>query len=384
MKDIVSVRVIVIYVSAYLLYVPFIKGQESPSQADLDAISVTIAEVQEQIQNTRQQRNNVELALESSEKAILDIAMDINVINEDIHTHQERLLQLEQQSANLSQQKAEQEKLIAQYILAAFQNGREEYLKLLLNQENIGSSARVLRYYDYFNQARSEKISEFQEKISEIDAISSDILETSRILSEREEALQAQQSELQTQQNERQVLLDELDQALASSENELSRLEIQYQEMALLIEELSRTILELSFGTEGEAFANMRRALPWPLQGPLLNSYGENYALGDLNWEGITIGGDTGTEISAIHHGRVIYADWFSNSGLLLIIDHGDGYMSLYAHNQSLFKEVGEWVVTGESIATVGNTGGRSESGLYFEIRYNGEAQDPLNWLARQ
>ncbi|MBN4075869.1 MAG: hypothetical protein COA71_02320 [SAR86 cluster bacterium] len=372
------------FVSAYLLYAPLLKGQENPSQADLNALFQTISAVQTQIEGTRQQRSSVEVELESNEKAINDISQSVTNVEKLIASEQIRLAGLEQQSAELHTERNTQEVLIGQYILAAYQNGKEEYLKLLLNQQSISSSARVLRYYQYFNNARTAKIAEFQKIISEIDAISSEIQEISQDLSAQYDTLVIQQGNLEQRQSERLTLLTELDITLTSRTNELSRLEVQYEEMALLIEELSRAILDLSFGTQDEDFPARRGALPWPLEGPLLNEYGANYELGDLSWEGVTIAGSSGDEVKAIHHGRVIYSDWFSNSGLLLIIDHGDGYMSLYAHNQSLYKAVGEWVTSGEAIAAVGNTGGRSENGVYFEIRYNGEAQDPANWLTRR
>jgi septal ring factor EnvC (AmiA/AmiB activator) len=377
-------KLLSLFVSAYLLYTPLLKGQENPSQADLDALSQTISDVQLQIERTRQQRSSVEIELETNEKAISDINENITELGKLINAEQVRLSELEQQSLELNRRKASQETLISQYILAAYQNGKEEYLKLILNQQSISSSLRVLRYYQYLSNARSDKIAEFQETLSEIDTISSELQETNRNLSVQRNNLLEQQLSLEQRQEQRLSLLNDLDSALASSTSELSRLEVQYEEMALLVAELSRAIVDISFGSQGEAFTNLRGSLPWPLQGPLLNTYGENYELGDLNWEGITIAAPAGTEVKAIHHGRVIYSDWFSNSGLLLIIDHGDGYMSLYAHNQSLYKEVGEWVTSGEAIAAVGNTGGRNENGVYFEIRYNGEAQNPVNWLVRR
>ncbi len=119
----------------------------------------------------------------------------------------------------------------------------------------------------------------------------------------------------------------------------------------------------------------------WPLDGSIVQKFGSRHTLGDLTWEGVTISGNAGADIKAVHHGRVVFADWFSTSGLLLIIDHGDGYMSLYAHNQDLFKTVGEWVAAGEVIAAVGNTGGNRDYGLYFEIRHNGKAENPTLWF---
>ena len=151
-------------------------------------------------------------------------------------------------------------------------------------------------------------------------------------------------------------------------------------EIELLLDELQNSLADIPLDAEREPFANRKGQLIWPLNGSLINAFGTKHSLGDLTWEGVTIGATAGADIRAIHHGRVIFADWFNTSGLLLIIDHGDGYMSLYAHNQELFKTVGEWVASGEVIAAAGNTGGQREPSLYFEIRRNGRAENPVNW----
>ena len=376
--------VLLICVSAYLAYSPLLKAQEDQSQADLTVLAKTISDTQSLIENTRQQRSVTEVYLETNEKAINAINQSISTIQDLINNEQIRFNNLEQKSTELNIQRSNQEVLVGQYLLAAYQNGKEEYIKLLLNQQSITSSARVLKYYQYFNEARTKRITNFREILIEIESISSELQESNRNLLAKRNNLIDEQNNLKLRKNERLNLLMELDIALATKTNELSRLEVRYKETALLIEGLSLAILELPFELQDEKFLSLRGSLPWPLQGPLLNAYGENYELGDLNWEGVTIAGKPGTEVRTIHHGRIIFSDWFSNSGLLLIIDHGDGYMSIYAHNQSLFKEVGEWVTSGEIIASVGNTGGRNEIGVYFEIRYNGVAQDPVNWLVRR
>ncbi len=180
---------------------------------------------------------------------------------------------------------------------------------------------------------------------------------------------------------ERQKLLHELDTMLTSSSRKLEALESKKVEMELLVEELRRSIANLRLGDQEQPFASMKGKLPRPVEGQFKNRWGSSYGLGDLNWEGVTIEAGAGNEIRAIHRGRVVFSDWFSSSGLLLIIDHGDGYMSLYAHNQELYKEVGEWVVGGDIIATVGNTGGEASYGLYFEIRHNGDSVNPSTWF---
>ncbi len=371
----------IFYVSTYLLLSPFVYSQENPTQADLNALGRTITRVQDQIEETRRQRSQLETDIESREREISSLLASIAEIQQQISAGGERLAELEAQAAQLNVRREAQQQQIASYLRAAYQNGQEEYLKLLLNQENISRSARLLRYYQYFSVARSNKIDEFDAILQEINAISVEIRETRQNLQEQQASLQTRQAQLQEEQQERQTLMQSLDTQLASSNSELSRLEVQYTEMELLLEELARAVFDLPLGSQAEEFPSLKGALPWPIEGRLLNRFGAAYEGSDLRWEGITIAGTAGADIRAVHRGRVIYADWFSSSGLLLIIDHGGGYMSLYAHNQLLYKAVGDWVLAGEPIAALGNTGGRGEEGVYFEVRYNGDAQDPLSWL---
>ncbi|MEX2366191.1 MAG: peptidoglycan DD-metalloendopeptidase family protein, partial [Pseudohongiellaceae bacterium] len=276
--------------------------------------------------------------------------------------------------------KNDQQNLVGQYILGAYQAGREEYLKLLLNQQSIDQSARTLRYYDYFNRARSERIAAYNATLADLRLVQEDIrLSTAALLNDRQQ-LGERLDELESGQLQRRSLLQELDQELASSGSELEHLLQELAAMELLIEELNRSIANLSLGEQQQAFEQMKGRLPWPAAGPLLNAFGARHDLGDLNWQGVTIAADEGEDVRAIHHGRVVFADWFSSSGLLLIIDHGGGYMSLYAHNQMLYHEVGDWVSSGEAVAAAGNTGGRRETGVYFEIRQNGRSVDPVAW----
>lgn len=278
--------------------------------------------------------------------------------------------------------KSSQQDLIKQYLRSAYQTGKQEYFKLLLNQESPSQSSRSLRYYQYFNNARADKVEEFSSTLAELNTVEEGIVAVSLNLEKEHSRLGQQQSSLQDSISSRQILLDNLDVLLVNNNSKLEALETERAEMELLLEELRRSIANISLGNDQQDFATMKGLVPWPVEGRLSNNWGSSYGLGDLNWEGVTVDAREGSEVRAIHHGRVVFSDWFSSSGLLLIIDHGGGYMSLYAQNQALFKEVGEWVNSGETIATVGNTGGKEDYGLYFEIRHNGESEDPSAWCS--
>jgi septal ring factor EnvC (AmiA/AmiB activator) len=133
-----------------------------------------------------------------------------------------------------------------------------------------------------------------------------------------------------------------------------------------------------------EPFASVKGKLAWPVQGRIAGAYGQPRGAGPVKWSGVLLEAAAGTQVRAVYHGRVAFADWLSGLGLLVIVDHGSGYMSLYGHNEALLKEAGDWVDPGEPIAQVGDTGGQARAGLYFEIRLNGEPIDPNPWIAKR
>jgi septal ring factor EnvC (AmiA/AmiB activator) len=361
-----------------------ILAQNTPDPEELERINAAIGKIQAEVASTRDQRSEVNKEIQESEKSIQAVMRQIDEINALVADKKTSLPEMEKQAAELEKSRSQQEQLIASYLKNAWINGNEGYLKLLLSQQDPQQSARMLRYYQYLNNARAAKISEYNQTLANLQMVRASIAGTNEELQVKQRELLEQQSVLASAQQQRQQVLAKLDATLSERGKELERLEQEKIELALLLEELRRSLSNLSLGTDQEAFKDRKGKLGWPLDGRIVQTFGSRHNLGDLTWEGVTIAGEAGADVHAIHHGRVVFADWFSTSGLLLIIDHGDGYMSLYAHNQDLFKTVGEWVAAGETVAAVGNTGGNRDYGLYFEIRHNGKAENPSLWcLAR-
>lgn len=374
---------------AFLLFCSFAsslavhaQGASRPdvSEEALAAIEAAIGEVQAEIASRTSERAGVYKALQEIETSLTALGRQIADLTGEVGRNVSELARLRQQSAALEASKRSQQALIGQYLRGAWQTGREEYFKLLLNQENPALASRTLRYYRYFNDARRDKIDTYNATLAELAELESSIAATTSALEDQRRSLTRSQADLQARAGERQALLDTLDATLSGSSRRLEALEAERVEMELLVEELRRSIANLALGTSQQPFASLKGNLPWPVDGGLRNRWGTRIGLGDLNWQGVTIAAGAGDQVRAIHHGRVVYADWFSSSGLLLIIDHGDGYMSLYAHNRELYRDVGEWVNSGEVIAAVGNTGGQEDYGLYFEIRHNGDSENPSAW----
>jgi murein hydrolase activator len=359
---------------------PGLKAQTEADPAELERINAAIARVEAELAEARSARGAVTTDIEAAEKSILDNQRQIDSVQVELSQQQLALEELRARQQVLETESAAQRELIATYARSAWMSGNGEYLKIVLNQEDPRRSARMLRYYGYLSAARAEKLAAFRRTMDDIARIAMDVDAGTVALERQQQELLARQEDLAAGQQQRQQLLIGLDSDLAAHGARLDQLELDKVEIELLLQELQSSLEELDLDEEQEPFVERKGLLPWPLEGPHINSFGERHSLGDITWEGVTIAATAGDSIRAIHHGRVVFADWFTTSGLLLIIDHGDGYMSLYAHNQELYKAVGEWVAAGDVIAAAGNTGGQREASLYFEIRRNGRAENPASW----
>jgi septal ring factor EnvC (AmiA/AmiB activator) len=357
-------------------------AQNAATPEELERINSAIAKIQTEVANTRNQRGALTTEIQQSEQSIQAVIRQIEEINALVADKELKLPELEKQATDLEQSVAQQQQLIGSYLRSAWISGNQGYLKLLLSQQNPQQSARMLRYYQYLNNARAARITAYKQTLENLNLVKASISGTTEELQQKQQELREQQNLLASAQAERQQIVAKLDASLAERGDELAKLEQEKIEISRLLEEIRRSISNIALGTDQEPFADRKGKLAWPLDGRIQQTFGSRHSLGDLRWEGVTIAGTAGEDIHAIHHGRVVFADWFSTSGLLLIIDHGDGYMSLYAHNQDLFKTVGEWVAAGEVIAAVGNTGGSRDYGLYFEIRHNGKAENPSLWCS--
>lgn len=357
-------------------------SQTPPDEAELKRLQTSITEVKANLAAARDQRSSVASELQQSEQAIVQVQKAIRSLDNSIQASSTELQTLQEQAKALELQRKEQQALIGDYLLNARIAGADTSLKLLLNQDDPKLGSRMLQYYQYIGKARSQRVNAYRQTLQTLNEVSTDIMDKADKLRGEQLNLSQEESTLNQNHNARQGLLAKLDESMSSQQNKLNNLELQRTEIEQVLQALRTSISELNLGDSDIPFAQRKGQLPWPVSGRVINSYGTKHALGDLTWEGMMLEASEGADIQAIHHGRVLFADWLGSSGLLLIIDHGDGYMSLYAHNQQLYKTVGDWVSSGEIIAAAGNTGGQRDYGLYFEIRRNGKAENPVNWCA--
>ncbi|MDH5736829.1 MAG: peptidoglycan DD-metalloendopeptidase family protein [Gammaproteobacteria bacterium] len=351
-------------------------------QQKIDALMKEIREYQATIQNSMAEKKELEKALEENEKKISDLQKRIEGIEKDIDKTQEKVGSLETRRDELQSSVNAQHNLIGQHVQAAYVLGKQEYLKILLNQEDPDQVARMLTYYEYITRERSQKIDRFLETISELEGVHQSLLAEHQVLLASKASLAHQFQALAETRNERESSIARLNQYIAQTGSALEERIRNRQQLEMLLDRITASIANLSTPEESLPFSVMKGKLNLPVQGKILENYGNSRHVGKLRWNGLYIAADKGSAVHAIHYGRVVFADWLRGFGLLMIINHGEGYMSLYGHNQLLYKEPGEWVSSGDIIARAGDSGGQQRDGLYFEIRQSGKPTDPLIWCS--
>ncbi|WJW75550.1 peptidoglycan DD-metalloendopeptidase family protein [Thiohalobacter sp. IOR34] len=349
----------------------------------LDQLRQRIAAVQQRLETARRKESRLSQALSEAERRIGRTGRRLHELNARLERQQRRLDELraqrQQQQVRLD---ADRERLRGQ-VRAAYLLGRQEQLKLLLSPEDPQALGRTLVYYRYLNQARVRQIRGLRETLATLARLETEIgAEVEQLAATRREQ-QAALARLEKQRAERAALLAGIRAGIRGGSAELERLRRDEQRLQGLLEELRHALADVEqAGAPQLAFAKQRRKLPWPVAGRLRARFGQPRGVGGLRWRGVFISAPAEQPVKAVSHGRVAFADWLRGFGLLIILDHGDGYMSLYGHNQALFREPGDWVEAGEVIAAVGDSGGMERSGLYFELRHRGKPIDPLKWCA--
>ncbi|MDX2350135.1 MAG: peptidoglycan DD-metalloendopeptidase family protein [Porticoccus sp.] len=365
-----------------LLASPSLAG-EKEDRIKLKTISQDIAKLQQSIKGSSKQQDLLNKALRKAELASAGINLKINSLETKLKSLNTELTQLHLEQTTLEASRKSQQAMISKQITAAYHLGSEEPIKLLLNQENPDRISRTLKYYDYFLQARGKKLSHYRETLTSLNKVEASISDHQLALSTNRDALKQEHQQLTERQQARREVLAQLNKQLSGSKQTLNKLSTERSRLESVLKSLQKSIAKLSLPSTEQPFAGQRGRLAWPVSGRLSKHFGASRNA-SITWDGWLLRAKEGSAVNTIHHGRVIFSNYLRGHGLLMIIDHGDGYMSLYAHNQVLLKETGEWVLTGETIAKVGNSGGREEHALYFEIRHNGKPANPKRWLKKK
>ncbi|MBA54132.1 MAG: hypothetical protein CMK89_06705 [Pseudomonadales bacterium] len=350
------------------------------TKKELQKIQSRIQDLQQEIKRTQSRRSETEEALKKSEQAISDTRRKLRDVNRSMATSDAKLAELRQSQQKLNKAKEAQRSALKQDINAAYRAGRQEYVKLLLNQEQPDKLARQMKYYDYYHQARMQRIQAFNQTLTEIKANEIRINEEVAQLSSLKAELADEQQRLQSAKEQRKQALAKLDDSLKNDASRVSSLKSSQSELEAVLHRVQATLSDLPSNVGKQPFAKLRGKLAWPSQGRVVKRFGNRRESGALRWNGVLISTKEGSTVKAVHHGRVVFSDWMRGFGMLTIVDHGDGYLSLYGHNETLLKSPGDWVEAGEVIAYSGISGGQDQASLYFEIRKDGKPQNPSRW----
>ena len=349
------------------------------TEAQLQQIRAEIDRIREQVGRDAAERNRLTRELRKAEVSVAGVRGELLRLRNERDAGAKRRSEIAAQTRERQQALADERAALGGQMRAAYLIGREEPLKLLLNQRDPARAGRMFAYYSYFGRARAEQIDRIGEHVAKLAELDAQLEAEQGRLLELESARQQELARLERARDERGVVLTRVQAESRSRAASLARLQREQASLEKLLRELRRTVQR--FPTDSKSpFAKLRGKLTWPVQGRVLSRFGQTRA-GGLKWDGVLLAAERGSAVHSIYHGRVVYADWLAGLGLLVIVDHGGGYMSLYGHNDSIYRKVGERVDAGDEIAAVGDSGGRPRPELYFEIRRGGQPVDPRPWF---
>lgn len=350
-------------------------------RAELGELRARMESVRKQVARSQGQMTGERQALMDVEKEIGDVVRGLRDLDRRITEQREALRIFAQERQALQADLAREQANLAIHVRAAYAMGRQGRLKIILNQRNPHLAGRVLAYHEYLSRARRRSIHDAQDSLTRLALVARDVQETKYTLAKLHDRQLEKKERLQERRAERERMISFLEHELENHSMVLERLAQDEQRIIGLIETLQPRLTGVPADFASElSFAELQGRLPWPARGFLITRFGASRGGGQLRWNGVVIAAVRGAEVQAVAGGRVVFADWLRGVGLLAIVDHGGGYMTLYGYNQSLFKEVGDWVQAGEPLASVGDSGGRVRAALYFEIRRNGRPVNPEKW----
>jgi septal ring factor EnvC (AmiA/AmiB activator) len=352
-------------------------------ERELEQVREKISALKASMDRRAAERDRIAAELQETETTIAGTRAAVRDLERQRDASRQRKADIESRLAAREDDLRDETGQLAAQVVAAYTSGRQERLKLLLNQDDPATLGRVMTYYRYMSDYRGSNIETVNARITELAALRAEsAAETSRLES-LAESRQAELARLDDAREERQALLASLRARIAEEGSEVERLAAEEKDLARLIAELTSILSDYPITAE-EPFSAYKGRLTWPVVGKLIHDFGQPRAGGGVKWNGVVLAAPRGHDVRSIYHGRVVFADWLSGMGLLVIVDHGESYLSLYGYNETTLKRAGDWVAPGDVIATVGDSGGRPQTGLYFEVRQGTRPLNPRAWVSRQ
>jgi murein hydrolase activator len=369
-----------IVISTIVLLMFSLAAFATSKHRQLQEINKHIKQVKTELFSNYQQTATIQKELQKNEIARGNLAISQHKTNSQLTIAQSSLNKLEQQKLDYQDRIFTQQKILALQIRSTYMLGQQSYIKILLNQDDATKFSRILMYYGYIQKSRTNLIDELNETINNLQstqhAITKQTKQLKTIITEQKQ----QDSNLKQIQQHRSQLLQQIHKKIKTQTQSLQNLIAQKQALEQIIERLQVESIKTQFFKK---VGPWRNNLAWPTQGKIFDHFGKSISNSQLKSDGVLIYAPEGQKVFAIAAGKVVFSQWLQGYGLLLIIDHGQGYMSLYGRNNILYHKVGDMISGGDLIAEVGNSGGYEQTGLYFAIRYNGKPVDPAAWCKR-
>lgn len=347
-------------------------------QQRLQELRSSINELRQGIGSDKQQQGKLKKELRKLEQQIQESNLRLREIEEQLAQQRQTQQQLQGDARALNQKLERQKQLLSQQLRSSYTPNEQQTLKLLLNQSSPAETSRTLAYYGYFSRAQLQTIEATRNNIAKLEETNTKLQQGSDKLEALKKEHKQEQNKLGERKSEQKRVLGKLDNRIQGNERSLATMLADEQALSKLLRELeAKRAKSKSVPAPGK----LKGKLQWPTQGKIEHSFGAPRNQGRMTWQGVMISGKEGQEIRTIAPGKVVFADWMRGYGLLLIIDHGAGLMSLYGHNQKLYKGAGDNVTANETIAALGSSDNGNETALYFELRSNGKPVDPEKWL---
>jgi len=374
-----------------ILFLLSTSATASENKKKLDALRHQIITIQTQLAAQEKIKRTAADALQKTEQSISAINRNLA----ELKSNQQKIDQeLSRLTAQYNQSKADLELQQNQLNALFYQQytGKEQnHLRALLNQQDPSQTMRQMYYYRQLSLARSARINSLQNTLSRLKALTQDIHEKRKAIEVLKTEYTNQSRKLAQEKSKHKTIFDQASQEIFRQHHEVNKLTQDEKRISRLVSEINKALTQKKthdiYNTQLPAptdtnlsFKSLKGRLNLPVRGKLLSRFGSQRS-GKLTWRGLFISTSRGSDVKAIAHGRVVFADWLRGFGNLMIIEHAQGYMSLYGNNEALLKGVGDTVHSGDTIATAGNSGGNPDTGLYFELRYQGKAFDPLTWI---
>jgi septal ring factor EnvC (AmiA/AmiB activator) len=355
--------------------------QKSQKEKQLQALQSEISKLKKIIDVKQDSKSRFAEHLRKIEGQIGELSKKISTTKKQINNSRSELEVLRRSRKTYQKKLVQENDLLAQQVHAAYTLGKQEKIKLLFSQKGPAALQRNLVLYQYFSNARVNLINDVETSIEKILSTESKISEEKEKLDNSYRLLKQQKVKLDKDSKKRKSIISSLGAQIKEQGGQLSQLQDEARELQTLIDSIGDILTGIPEpDLDRKAFSKLRGKLAWPVKGKLKRMFGRYKSGSDLRWQGVIIEAPTGRHVRAVSHGRVAFSDWLRGLGNLIIIDHGNSYLSLYGHNESLYKSAGEWVEPGDIIGSVGNSGGRPDPALYFEIRKKGKPQNPTKW----